>query len=509
MLMHGIDVSTTLSSAQWSCLRASNVSWASVRAWHSYGAFDKNSLGNLHQASAAGFLQTDVYMFPCRSLSASAQAKGMVEALSDAPYGFAWLDIEENPSASCGWDSHDMADNCNFVVNIVNNMTALGVGIGIYTSEVEWAKTVGPHCTALNFLPLWYAHFDQRETCDDFRGFGGWNRAYAKQFSDHASAATAHCGASVDSSVGCLTGPADHRLWRTDAELIGLQSSSIASGQLIVMDALSGRVRAQVDDRAAASTASVAFDHVGGVVWLYEDGYALRPFHTSNSTLGTPTYVNLDNCTAGGSCLQELHWRSATHSIVALSLGWSGRGAVLELDPHSGLVHATRAVLPTCAIVEGGTALHEVERSGEATLYAALDCEGGAPGIAIYAIDLATGTNRTLIRLPPSAPLPSQLTWLDGLGLVGVAGGHLVHVTAAAVVPLPVKLPASQISDGALLASPAGRLYVGVRTNASSMPVVVLKCRDTLGCSTVTTLHGLSPMTLLATTSAKMESFSG
>ena len=502
--MHGVDVSTALSSAQWSCLRASNVSWASVRSWHSYGAFDKNSLGNLHRATAAG-LQTDIYMFPCRSLSAALQAKSMVEALSDAPYGFAWLDIEQNPSATCGWDSHDMADNCKFVVDLVNNLTAVGVGVGVYTSEAEWLKAVGPRCTAASFLPLWYAHYDQRDTCDDFRSFGGWRRAYAKQFSDRASASTAHCGAAVDSSVGCRTVPDEHRRWSVDAELIGLQSSSISSGEVVVADASSGRVRTQVQDRAAASTASVASDHVGGVIWLFEEGYILRPFFASNFTLGSPTIVNLDNCTAGGACLQELHWRSATRSVVALSLGWSGRGAVLELDPHTGLVRAMRAVLPTyCGILEGGTALQEDESSGQATLYAALDViEGANPGMAIYAIDLATGANSTLIHLSPSAPMPSPLAWLHGLGLVGVANDRLVHVTAAAIAPLPARLPAAKVGAGALLASPAGHLYVGFRANASSMPVVVLRCRATSGCSTVTTLRGLSPMALLATTSGK------
>ena len=220
----------------------------------------------------------------------------MVEALSDAPYGFAWLDIEQNPSATCGWDLHDMTDNCKFVLDLVNNLTAVGVGVGVYTSEAEWLKTVGPRCTAANFLPLWYAHFDQRDTCDDFRSFGGWQRAYAKQFSDRASASTAHCGAAVDSSVGCLTVPDGHRRWSVDAELIGLQSSSLSSGEVVVADASSGRVLTQVQDRAAASTA-VASDHVGGVIWRFEEGYILRLLYTSNFTLGSHTIVNLDNCT--------------------------------------------------------------------------------------------------------------------------------------------------------------------------------------------------------------------
>jgi len=201
----GIDTASPLSANQWDCLHASNVTWAILRAWHSYGAFDSTALVNIERASAAGLALPDVYLFPCRGKAAQEQASGLVEALGGAHYGLVWLDIEYNPSHGCGWDAFDQASNCAYVAHLANNLTALGVGVGVYTSRVEWANyTVGSGCTSAGSLPLWYAHFDSRAACDDFSNFGGWTSPFAKQFTDKASSTISHCGVSVDTSVGCL-----------------------------------------------------------------------------------------------------------------------------------------------------------------------------------------------------------------------------------------------------------------------------------------------------------------
>ena len=290
-------------------------------------------------------------------------------------------------------------------------------------------------------------------------------------------------------------------------ELIGLVASSSSEGQLVIADALSGRVRATHEDRAAAGTAASAFDCVSNTLWLFEEGYILHPFYIANRSFGAHTLVNLDNCTAGGACLQELHWRNTTQSILALSLGWSGQAAVLELSPHTGLIVATRARLPSlCGIFEGGTALHEGDDHQAATLFITLDCYSKPDvGAAIYAFDLRTGANTTLRALPHTKSVPLPLIWTDGAGLIGAVDGQLVHVGGDAIGPIPASIPAgSSLRTGSLAASARGLLYVGLRTanatgrDGGAMPVVVLDARANF--STVAVLEGFRAMALLAIT---------
>ena len=56
----------------------------------------------------------------------------------------------------------------------------------------------------LNHLPLWYAKYSGGASCGDYSAlpFGGWDRAYAKQYADNTGAGL--CGIkSADQDVVC------------------------------------------------------------------------------------------------------------------------------------------------------------------------------------------------------------------------------------------------------------------------------------------------------------------
>ena len=59
--------------------------------------------------------------------------------------------------------------------------------VGVYSSHYERNQTVGLSCTAASSMPLWYSHYDKKSDCTDFEQlpFGGWTRAFAKQFDDN------------------------------------------------------------------------------------------------------------------------------------------------------------------------------------------------------------------------------------------------------------------------------------------------------------------------------------
>ena len=206
----GIDVSAAFDdAAAWSCAKKTspgpNRTWAIVRAWHSYAAFDNEAPATLAAAKAAGLEHIDVYMFPCVSKPASTQVDDMISGLANSRFEAVWIDIETNPSTGCAW-SNDFAGNCAFVGNLVSELTAKRIAVGIYSSHYEWGAVMGSACDGkFKNLPLWFARYSGGPSCDDYaqEPFGGWTQPYAKQYSDKVDAQTASCGIQGDVDVLC------------------------------------------------------------------------------------------------------------------------------------------------------------------------------------------------------------------------------------------------------------------------------------------------------------------
>ena len=71
-----MDVAEYISVDTAACFtREAGVSFASVRAWHSYGAFDTNAPVTVPNMWQAGYAHVDVYVFPCISMSAESQVQ--------------------------------------------------------------------------------------------------------------------------------------------------------------------------------------------------------------------------------------------------------------------------------------------------------------------------------------------------------------------------------------------------------------------------------------------------
>jgi hypothetical protein len=88
-----------------------------------------------------------------------------------------WLDIEYNPSKGCSWASESAESNCEYIQELVNALKASGKQVGIYTSSYEWNLVVGSKqaCPDVaNNIPLWYAHFDNSASFNDYSQIGGW-----------------------------------------------------------------------------------------------------------------------------------------------------------------------------------------------------------------------------------------------------------------------------------------------------------------------------------------------
>jgi hypothetical protein len=190
----GVDISQHFATSTYQCFKNSGHTFVSVRGYCSFGGVDANVVSNLNNARAAGMI-TDIYMFPCRGKSATAQVDQMVAAISNNLYGMVWVDVETNPSTGCGWGT-DHTGNCNFLTEIVNRVKSHGKAVGIYASQYMWQTIMGSQkaCGGVAGQQLWYAHYDNSPSFSDFVAFGGWTKPHIKQYKGD----TTLCGAGVD-----------------------------------------------------------------------------------------------------------------------------------------------------------------------------------------------------------------------------------------------------------------------------------------------------------------------
>jgi hypothetical protein len=190
----GVDVSQLFPTSTYQCMKNNGYTFVILRGYCSFGGMDTNAVSNLNNARAAGMI-TDIYMFPCRGKSGSAQVDQMVAGISNNLYGMVWVDVETNPSTGCGW-GNDYNGNCNFLIEIINRIKSHGKVPGIYATQYMWQTIMGSAkgCPGAASQQLWYAHYDNNPSFSDFAPFGGWSRPNIKQYQGD----TTLCGAGVD-----------------------------------------------------------------------------------------------------------------------------------------------------------------------------------------------------------------------------------------------------------------------------------------------------------------------
>lgn len=81
-----------------------------------------------------------------------------------------------------------------YIKELVAAAVRAGGSWGVYTSPWEWRGVAGDSCTSGSTLPLWYAHYDNETTFQDFSKIGGWTKPAIKQYSGSGHV----CGREVD-----------------------------------------------------------------------------------------------------------------------------------------------------------------------------------------------------------------------------------------------------------------------------------------------------------------------
>eukprot|EP01084_Bolivina_argentea_P022327 41489_1 len=191
----GIDIAGSYTQSQFQCFVQNGIEFVITRAWHSYGAFDTAAPNTIKNSHASGIKYNDVYLFPCTGMSATQQVNEMISNLTyyGVAYGDIWLDLEQNPKASCDWAQFNATYNCNFIAELGNAIKAKGKTPGIYSTHWEWCNIIFPGqcdaCKSVSDIQLWYADWDGATNFNDYSNlpFGGWTSPTIKQYDDKCS----------------------------------------------------------------------------------------------------------------------------------------------------------------------------------------------------------------------------------------------------------------------------------------------------------------------------------
>ncbi|GMR41028.1 hypothetical protein PMAYCL1PPCAC_11223, partial [Pristionchus mayeri] len=177
----GIDAEQAISTSTFSCLKDNGYSFYISRIYRSNGAIDTTGIQNIKNAWSAGLSFVDAYIFPCHSSSCPSAAGQVENALNEmwsrgAMVGTVWIDVE-----IYNWSSNQGA-NRQFILDMVNKASEMGVYVGIYTNNNNWDEIVGINWSGVSQYPLWWANYNGQANFNNFKPFGGWSKPAIHQY---------------------------------------------------------------------------------------------------------------------------------------------------------------------------------------------------------------------------------------------------------------------------------------------------------------------------------------
>jgi len=188
---YGLDLSSACAESTFACLKSAGYRFAVPRGYCSDGVVDPNVINTVKNAWAGGMAHVDVYMFPCPTCGNPAgQVQTAVNNLRShgATFGMLWLDIEGT--------QYWMGQTANraFFEGLVHEAQAMGVVLGVYSSDSQWIPIFGSGYNGGAQFPLWYAHYDGQPNFNDWFPFAGWSRPAIKQYNGDVGG----CGLDLD-----------------------------------------------------------------------------------------------------------------------------------------------------------------------------------------------------------------------------------------------------------------------------------------------------------------------
>ena len=86
-----------------------------------------------------------------------------------------WLDVT-------GQWNNSTTNHIQFIDELIEQVKSMDMKFGIYTTRSRWMSLTNDAMRFSINAPLWYAHYDNRRSFDDYQAFGGWKQPAMKQF---------------------------------------------------------------------------------------------------------------------------------------------------------------------------------------------------------------------------------------------------------------------------------------------------------------------------------------
>ena len=187
-----------------------------------------------------------------------------------------------------------------------------------------------------------------------------------------------------------------------------------------------------------------AYDAVAQVFWMLQ-GSTLYGWDQKDRTLLTAVQVDISQCDDGSICFNELRWDAKHRRIVAVGIGFGGpQIAVVAINVTSGAVAAlSPPVSRNCALYLQCSTFDPLLQ----TYYAWLAC-GSTPTASLYAIDLSSGTNQTILKEWEAHSVLGPSNFVQTMGVVTVTpDNRIVQVnqdnTTTPISPTMGSLPSN------------------------------------------------------------------
>ncbi|CAD6192056.1 unnamed protein product [Caenorhabditis auriculariae] len=186
---YAVDFAVPASTSQLSCLKQAGYSAIFIRAYSpaGQGTFDTNSCQTIMNAAAVG-LGVEAYITPQPSSS-----KQGYQQLDETYQGLTsrgitvrsiWIQV----TSPANWPG-TATSHVNFLNSMITRAQQYGLAVGIYTSYYDWNQITNGWTNVGSQVMVWYwsvfgggVSGESPANFSDFRPFGNWKTATAKQF---------------------------------------------------------------------------------------------------------------------------------------------------------------------------------------------------------------------------------------------------------------------------------------------------------------------------------------
>ncbi len=132
-------------------------------------------------------ISTDAYVWLHWNTASHGTMEEQIQQALDIVDGYdvgrLWLDVEETPDGQTASDLEGLVQDAIDAFNEEVRERGLDMDVGIYSGYGFWTSYMG-NTEAFSDLPLWYAHYDNDPSFDDWEdlNFGGWEEPWGKQY---------------------------------------------------------------------------------------------------------------------------------------------------------------------------------------------------------------------------------------------------------------------------------------------------------------------------------------